>query len=128
MHHDVEMIAHHCPGVNAAGKNLAEFQNAGFNPRLSVFKAFAEVFVQAAQPRSTHTAVDAVKCSGLCWIDELAARLCHARSLDLPALRQYPTELRVASDLSLGCSRRSHLHETLCQQIGPLTEAIYPFA
>ncbi len=59
--------------VNTAGENIAEFQNAGFNPRLSVFKAFPKVFVQAAQPRSTHTAVDAVKCSGLCWIDELAA-------------------------------------------------------
>jgi len=90
MDHDVEMIAHDGPGVNAAGKNLAEFQNAGFNPRLSVVEAFAEVFVQAAQPRSAHAAAHAVKCSGLGGIDELVARLGHGRNLDLPALRQYP--------------------------------------
>ena len=86
MHYDVEMIAHDGPGVNAASKNSAEFQNAGFNPRLSVFKAFAEVFVQAAQPRSAHAAVHAVKGSGLGGIDELAARLGHERSLCAPAL------------------------------------------
>ena len=100
MQNQEHMIAHDCPSVNTTGENLAEFQNAGFNTRLSVLKAFAEVFVQAAQPRSAHAAVDAVKCSGLCWIDELAARLGHERSLDLPALRQYPAELRVDSDLS----------------------------
>ena len=60
----------------------------------------AEVFVQAAQPRSAHAAVDAVKGASLGRVDELAARLGHALSLDLPALRQYPAELRVASDLS----------------------------
>ena len=100
MHYDVEMVAHDGPSVNAAGKNLAEFQNAVFNPRSSMFEAFAEVFVQAAQPRSAHAAVHTVKGARLSWIDKLAARLGHGRSLDLPALRQYPAKLRVAPDLS----------------------------
>ena len=87
MHHDVEMITHDRPGVNAARENLAEFQNAGFNPGSSMFEAFAEIFVQAAMPRSTHTAVDAVKRASLGRVDELAARLGHGRSLDLPVRR-----------------------------------------
>ena len=65
-----------------------------------MFEAFAEIFVQAAQPRSAHTAVHTVKGARLGRIDELAARLGHGRSLDLPGLREYPAELRVASDLS----------------------------
>ncbi len=46
----MQVIAHDRPSVNTAGENLAEFQNAGFNPEFAVFKAFAEVFVEAAQP------------------------------------------------------------------------------
>ena len=38
-----------------------------------MLEAFAKVFVQATQPRTTHTAVDAMECSGLSGIDELAA-------------------------------------------------------
>ena len=86
--------------MNTAGENVSQFKNAGFNPGFSVLKAFAEVFVQAAQPRSAHTAIHAVKGARLSWIDELAARLGHGRSLASPALRQYAAELRVASDLS----------------------------
>ena len=100
MYHYVEVVTHDCPGVNTARENIAQLQNAGFNPRSSMFEAFAEVFVQAAQPRSAHAAVHTVKGARLSWIDKLAARLGHGRSLDLPALRQYPAKLRVAPDLS----------------------------
>ena len=53
-----------------------------------MLKTFAEVFVEAAQPRPAHTAVDAVKGSGLGGIDKLAARLGHGRRLDASALRR----------------------------------------
>ena len=65
-----------------------------------MFKAFAEVFVQAAQPRSAHAAVDAVKCSGLCWIDELVARLGHRPSLGLTAFLANRIGRNLESDLS----------------------------
>ena len=102
MHYDVEMIAHDGPGVHAAGKNLAEFQNAGFNPGSSVFEAFAQVFVQAAQPRSAHAAVHTVKGARLCWIDELAAGLGHELSLPMLGLRGDRAGPRVESDFSEG--------------------------
>ena len=48
MHDNVQMIAHHSPGVNSAGKNIAQRQNAGFDPRFSMLETFAEVFIKAA--------------------------------------------------------------------------------
>ena len=86
MHDDVQVIAHNRPGVHAAGENVSQLQNTSVNPRFSVFKAFVEVFVQAARPRSTHTVVHAMKRSGLGGVDELAARLGHGRSLGARAL------------------------------------------
>ena len=54
---DEKVVAHNRPGVNTAGENLAQLQNAGFSPRLSMLETFAEVFVQATQPRSAHAAI-----------------------------------------------------------------------
>ena len=67
-----------------------------------MLEAFAQVFVQAAQPRPAHTAVDAVKGSGLGWVDELAARLGHGRSLGLRVLREHRIGRNLGSDLSEG--------------------------
>ena len=52
VHNQMHVLAHNCPSVNAAGKNVAQFQNAGFNPGFSVLVAFAVVFVQ---PRTAKT-------------------------------------------------------------------------
>ena len=100
MHDNLQMIAHHSPSVNSAGKNVAERQNAGFDPRFSVLEAFAEVFIEAAQPRPAHATVDAVKRSGLGWIDELAAGLGHGRSVGARALLENQIERNLGSDLS----------------------------
>ena len=80
------MVAHNHPGVHPTGENVAKLQNAGFNSRLSMLETFAEVFVQAAQPRSAHTEVDAMKCARLRGVDELAAGLSHRHSLGAHAL------------------------------------------
>ena len=85
MHDNVQMIAHHSTSVNSAGKNVVQRQNTRFDPRLSVLETFAEVFIEAAQPRPAHAAVEAVKRSGLSGIDELAAGLSHGRSVSLLA-------------------------------------------
>ena len=53
-----------------------------------MFEALAEVFIQATQPRSAHAAVEAVKRSGLGWVNKLAAGLGHGRSLGLRALNE----------------------------------------
>lgn len=58
---EVQVIAHDRPGIDSAGKNVAELQDSFFNPRLSVLEAFVRVFVLAARPGSAHAAVDAVK-------------------------------------------------------------------
>ena len=98
----MQVVAHNRPGVNTAGENLAQLQNAGFNPRLSMLETFAEVFIQATQPRSTHAAVDAVRRSGLCWVNKLAAGLGHGRSLGVRALRKNQIGRSLGSDLSEG--------------------------
>ena len=67
-----------------------------------MFEALAEVFIQAAQSRSAHTAIHAVKRSGLGWIDELAARLGHRRSLGLRVLNENEIRRNLGSDLSEG--------------------------
>ena len=58
--------------------------------------------MQATQPRSTHAAVDAMKRSGLSWVNKLAARLGHGRSLDVRALRENQIGSNVGPDLSEG--------------------------
>ena len=102
MHDNVQMIAHNSPSVNSAGKNVAQRQNAGFDPGSSVLEAFAEVFIEATQPRPAHATVDAVKCSGLSGIDELAAGLSHGRSVGAQALRENRIGRNLGSDLSEG--------------------------
>ena len=79
---------------------MSEFQNTGFNPRLSVLETFAEVFVQAAQPRSAHAAVDAVKGARLGWVNKLAAGLSHGPRLGARKLRENRIERNLGSDLS----------------------------
>ena len=64
-----------------------------------MLEAFAKVFVQATQPRTTHTAVDAMECSGLSGIDELAAGLSHTRTLDARELCQNQIGSNLGSDL-----------------------------
>ena len=70
-----------------------------------MLEAYAKVFIQATQPRTAHTAVDAMECSGLSGIDELAARLGHGRSLGARALRENRIGRNLGSDLSEGCPR-----------------------
>ena len=67
-----------------------------------MLEAFAEVFVQAAQPRSTHAAVHAMKSARLSWVDKLAAGLGHGRSLGLRALCENQIVPNLGSDLSEG--------------------------
>ena len=100
MHHNMEMVTHDGSGVNAAGENAAQLQNTRFNPGFSVLEAFAEILIEAAQPRSAHTAIHAVKRSGLGGVDKLAARLSHERSLGLRALRANQIRRNLYSDLS----------------------------
>ena len=102
VHDDVQVVAHHHPRVHAAGKNISQLQNTGFNPHLSVLEAFAEIFIQAAQPRSAHAAVDAIKRSGMGWVNELAAGLGYGRSLDVRALFENQIGCNLGSDLSEG--------------------------
>ena len=83
-----KVVAYDCPRVHTAGENISLLLNTRFDPRFTVLEAFAEVFIQAAQPRSMHAAVDAVKRSGLSWINKLAAGLGHGRSLGVRALRE----------------------------------------
>ena len=71
-----------------------------FDPRFSVLETFAEVFVEAAQPRPAYPVVDTVKRSGLGWIDELAAGLSHGRSVGAQALRENRIGRNLGSDLS----------------------------
>ena len=96
------MVAHNRPGVNTAGENFAQLQNAGFSPRLSMLETFAKVFVQATQPRSAHAAVDPMKRSGLRGVNKLAAGLGHGRSLGVRALRENQIGRNLGSDLSEG--------------------------
>ena len=103
MHDNVQMIAHHSPSVNAAGKNVTERQNARFDPRFSVLETFVEVFIEATQPRPAHAAVEAVKRSGLGWIDELAAGLGHGPNVGVRALLENQIGRSFGSDLSEGC-------------------------
>ena len=102
MHNDLQVVVHDRPGVHAAGKNGEKLQNAGFNPRFTVLETFAEVFVQATQPRSAHTAVDAVRRSGLGWVNKLAAGLGHGRSLGMRALLENQIGRNLGSDSSEG--------------------------
>ncbi len=81
VHDNVQVVAHNRSGVHPTGENVAKLQNAGFNPRLSMLETFAEVFVQAAQPRPANTAIYAVKSPRLSWIYKLAAGLSHGCSL-----------------------------------------------
>ncbi len=67
-----------------------------------MFEGFAVVFVQAAQPRSAHAAVDAVNTARLCGVDELVAQLGHALSLPMPGSRGDRAGPRFGSDLSEG--------------------------
>ena len=100
MHHNMEMVTHDGPGVNAAGENSAKLQNTRFNPGFSVLEAFAEVLIEAAQPRPAHAAVHAMKRADLVWVDELAAGLGHKRSLGLRTLRANQIRRNLYSDLS----------------------------
>ena len=73
-----------------------------------MFEAFVQIIIEATQPRPAHTAVDAVKRSGLSGVNELAAGLSHGRSVSLLALREHRIGRNLGSDLSEGwvCARR----------------------
>ena len=94
----VQVVTHDRPRVHAARKNIAQRKNASFNPRFSVLETFGEIFIQATQPRSTHAAVNAVQRSGLGWVNKLAARLGHGRSLDVRALLENQIGRNLRSD------------------------------
>ena len=77
---DFRVIAHDGPRVDSAGKDVAQFQDAFFDPRLAVLERLLGVFVFAAQPGSANAAVDAVKSACLSGIYKLAAGLGHSAS------------------------------------------------
>ena len=102
MQNHMHMIAHDGKCIYASREYVAQFQNARFQPSFAMFKIFAAVVIASTQPRPTHAAADQMEKLRLSGVDKLAARLGHGRILDSLALRQYPAELRVASDLSQG--------------------------
>ena len=59
-------------------------------------------YLSKPHSQPAHAAVDAVKRSGLGWIDELAARLGHGRSVSAQALRKNRIGRNLGSDLSEG--------------------------
>jgi len=59
------VIAHQRISVDATNKNIADFKNAALNPPPAVFKAALQVIVEAAQPSTRNTAVDAVITGGV---------------------------------------------------------------
>ena len=65
-----------------------------------MLETFADVFIEATQPRSAHAAVDAVKGAGLGGIDKLAAGLGHGHSLGARALFENQIGRNLGSDLS----------------------------
>ncbi len=69
MHDKVRVITHHRIGVNAAGKNVAQLQNAPLHPRLAVLKAFAEIVIKAAKPSAPNTARNAVVAGSVRGVD-----------------------------------------------------------
>ena len=75
-----------------------------------MLEAFAEVFVQATKPRSTHAAIHAVKSARLSWVNKLAAGLGHGRSLGLRALCENQIGRNLVSDLSEGWVSRLLSH------------------
>ena len=100
MHDDVQVVAHDRLRVHAAGKKIPHLQNARLDPKLSMLETFAEIFVQATQPRSAHSAIDAVKRSGLGGVNNLAAGLGRGRSLGVRALLENQFGRSLGSDLS----------------------------
>ena len=102
MNDDVQVVAHDRPGVNTAGKNISQLQNARLDPGFPMLEVLAEVFVRATKPRSTHAAIDAVKRSGLGGVNKLAAGLGLGRSLGVRALRENQIGRSLGSDLSEG--------------------------
>ena len=75
-----------------------------------MLEALAEVFVQAAEPRSAHAPVHAVKSARLSWVNKLAAGLGHGRSLGLRALCENQIGRNLGSDLSDGWVSRLLCH------------------
>ena len=112
----MEVVAHHCPCVNAAGKNIPQLQNTGFDPGFPMLEALAEVFVQATKPRSAHAAIHAMKSARLSWVNKLAAGLGHGRSVGARALRKDRIGCNLELDLSEGCLRSATNRSVLDQK------------
>ena len=66
--------------------------------------AYVDLNPVRAQSRSTYAAVDAMKRSGLGWINKLAAGLDHGRSLGARAFRENRIGRNLGSGLSEGVS------------------------
>ena len=81
-----------------------------------MLEALAEVFVQAAEPRSAHAPVHAVKSARLSWVNKLAAGLGHGRSVGARALRKNRIGCNLGSDLSEGCLRSATNRSVLDQK------------
>jgi len=62
-----------------------------------MFKVFAAVRIESAQPRTAHAAVDQVEKLRLGWVDELAARLGHGLSLRMLKDCQHKNALKLTS-------------------------------
>ena len=93
----MQMVAHYRVGINAAGENCAQFQNALLDPGLAVLETCLRKFIFAAQPGAAHAAIDAVVGAGLRWVYELAAGLGHCAILTVSVARepQLRTYIRV---------------------------------
>ena len=87
-----------------------------------MLEAFAGVIVQAAKPRSSHAAIDAVKGAGLGRVNELAARLGHGRSLSAPRLRWYLKWGQIY--LRGGCPRVSRCRASLNDLLNRLSDLL----
>ena len=102
----MHMAAHNRKCVNTGRKNVAQFQNARFQPHFTVFKLFFAVGIKSTQPRAAHAAVNQVKKLCLSGVDKLAAWLGHRRGVDWRAFCQHRIRRNFGSDLSEGRLRR----------------------
>jgi hypothetical protein len=45
VHDQMNIITHHCPGINATSKDIAKFQYSSFNPGLAMLETLFRVVV-----------------------------------------------------------------------------------
>jgi hypothetical protein len=45
MHDQMQVITHHCPGINAAREGIAKLRYSSFDPGFALFEAFVGVAI-----------------------------------------------------------------------------------